>query len=111
MRIPPLPADFTHARVCKPFCEKYLTLPKPGGPRRRKAVRFYIRGEQAEPGRNSRTGLFLKDSSQAARGGGRMFVFISEESRLSLDPIRAPGFFEGSSQAARGGGRMFAFIS
>ena len=28
MRIPPLPADFTHARVCKPFCEKYLTLPR-----------------------------------------------------------------------------------
>ena len=27
MRTPPLPADFTHARVCKPFCEKYLTLP------------------------------------------------------------------------------------
>ena len=29
MRIPPSPADFTHAGVCKPFCEKYLTLPKP----------------------------------------------------------------------------------
>ena len=27
MRMPPLPADFTHTRVCKPFCEKYLTLP------------------------------------------------------------------------------------
>ena len=27
MRIPPLLADFTHARVCKAFCEKYLTLP------------------------------------------------------------------------------------
>ena len=26
--MPPLLADFTHARVCKPFCEKYLTLPK-----------------------------------------------------------------------------------
>ena len=25
--MPPLPADFTHTRVCKPFCEKYLTLP------------------------------------------------------------------------------------
>ena len=25
--MPPLLADFTHARVCKPFCEKYLTLP------------------------------------------------------------------------------------
>ena len=25
--MPPLPADFTHARPCKPFCEKYLTLP------------------------------------------------------------------------------------
>ena len=23
----PLLADFTHARPCKPFCEKYLTLP------------------------------------------------------------------------------------
>ena len=28
MRTPPLLADFTHTRVCKPFCEKYLTLPK-----------------------------------------------------------------------------------
>ena len=28
MRIPPSPADFTHAGVCKPFCEKYLTLPE-----------------------------------------------------------------------------------
>ena len=26
MRTPPLPADFTHARVCKPFCETYCTL-------------------------------------------------------------------------------------
>ena len=28
MRMPPLLADFSHARACKPFCEKYLTLPK-----------------------------------------------------------------------------------
>ena len=27
MRTPPLLADFTHTRVCKPFCEKHLTLP------------------------------------------------------------------------------------
>ena len=26
--MPPLLADFTHARPCKPFCEKYLTLPE-----------------------------------------------------------------------------------
>ncbi len=26
--MPPLLADFSHARACKPFCEKYLTLPK-----------------------------------------------------------------------------------
>ena len=26
--MPPLLADFTHARPCKPFCEKYLTLPQ-----------------------------------------------------------------------------------
>ena len=25
--MPPLLADFTHARPCKPKCEKYLTLP------------------------------------------------------------------------------------
>lgn len=25
--MPPLPADFIHTRVCKPFCEKSLTLP------------------------------------------------------------------------------------
>ena len=25
--MPLLPADFTHARPCKPFCEKFLTLP------------------------------------------------------------------------------------
>ena len=25
--MPPLLADFTHARVCKPFCENSLTLP------------------------------------------------------------------------------------
>ena len=25
--MPPLPADFSHTRVCKPFCEKSLTLP------------------------------------------------------------------------------------
>ena len=28
MKMPPLLADFTHARPCKPFCEKYLTLPE-----------------------------------------------------------------------------------
>ena len=27
MRTSPLPADFIHARACKPICEKYLTLP------------------------------------------------------------------------------------
>ena len=27
MRTPLLLADFSHARPCKPFCEKYLTLP------------------------------------------------------------------------------------
>ena len=27
MRTPPLLADFTHTRACKPFCEKSLTLP------------------------------------------------------------------------------------
>ena len=26
--MPPLLADFTHARPCKPKCEKYLTLPR-----------------------------------------------------------------------------------
>ena len=26
--MPLLPADFTHARPCKPFCEKFLTLPE-----------------------------------------------------------------------------------
>ena len=30
MKMPPLLADFTHARPCKPFCEKYLTLPDCG---------------------------------------------------------------------------------
>jgi hypothetical protein len=25
--MPPSPADFIHARACKPFCEKSLTLP------------------------------------------------------------------------------------
>ena len=28
MRTPPLLADFSHARACKPFCENSLTLPK-----------------------------------------------------------------------------------
>ena len=27
MRTPPLLADFTHTRVCKPICAKLLTLP------------------------------------------------------------------------------------
>ena len=31
--MPPLLADFTHARPCKPFCEKYLTLPVQSGRR------------------------------------------------------------------------------
>ena len=29
MRTPPLLADFSHARACKPFCENSLTLPRP----------------------------------------------------------------------------------
>ena len=40
---------------------------------------------------------FFEGSSQAARGGGKLSVFISEESRLSLDAIRALGFWEGPS--------------
>ena len=31
--MPLLLADFTHARPCKPFCEKYLTLPKLPNPK------------------------------------------------------------------------------
>ncbi len=27
MRTPPLLADFIHTRVCKPICEKLLTVP------------------------------------------------------------------------------------
>ena len=30
MRTPPLLADFSHARPCKPFCENSLTLPRAG---------------------------------------------------------------------------------
>ena len=30
MRTPPLLADFSHARPCKPFCENSLTLPGVG---------------------------------------------------------------------------------
>lgn len=30
MRTPPLLADFIHHRVCKPICEKLLTLPEQG---------------------------------------------------------------------------------
>ena len=29
MRMPPLLADFIHPGVCKPICEKFLTLPPP----------------------------------------------------------------------------------
>ena len=36
MRMPPLLADFSHARACKPFCEKYLTLP--GGEKQRISI-------------------------------------------------------------------------
>jgi len=28
LRTPPLLADFSHARACKPFCENSLTLPE-----------------------------------------------------------------------------------
>ena len=31
MRTPPLLADFSHARACKPFCENSLTLPELAG--------------------------------------------------------------------------------
>ena len=31
MRTPPLRANFIHARGCKPFCEKLLTLPRKHG--------------------------------------------------------------------------------
>lgn len=31
MRMPPLPADFIHARVCKLKCEKILTRPRVRG--------------------------------------------------------------------------------
>ena len=69
-------------------------------PAARESDNLYIVGEEAEPGPNPHTRLsldairapgFLEDLSQAARGGGKLSVFISEESRLSLDPIRAPG--------------------
>ena len=66
MKMPPLLADFTHARPCKPFCEKYLTLPLQHkqqqlenrrsyyekGDRRKRAHRLITRGaaiESVEP--------------------------------------------------------------
>ena len=39
--MPPLLADFTHARPCKPFCEKYLTLPKNA----KYELDFFVEGE------------------------------------------------------------------
>ena len=43
----------------------------------------------------------MEDLSQAARGGGKLFAFISEVSRLSLDAIHALRFLKDSSYAAR----------
>lgn len=44
--MPPLLADFTHARPCKPFCEKYLTLPSKGTYK----LYAYYRGETNHDG-------------------------------------------------------------
>ena len=38
LRTPSLLADFIHARDCKPFCEKLLTLPEDGGSRRPRII-------------------------------------------------------------------------
>ena len=40
MRTPPLLADFSHARACKPFCENSLTLPLSAGLKEQKRSRY-----------------------------------------------------------------------
>ena len=52
MKMPPLLADFTHARPCKPFCEKYLTLPGTEAPLHAKEKNLSTSGkERGLPGK------------------------------------------------------------
>ena len=47
MRMPPLPADFIHARACKLKCEKILTRPLSRlEPQERQAIVLYLDGKR-----------------------------------------------------------------
>ena len=60
MRTPPLLADFTHTRVCKPFCEKYLTLPRD--------ERHYENMEKREAKQDSREKKYQDSIAKLADG-------------------------------------------
>ena len=73
--MPPLLADFTHARPCKPFCEKYLTLP---------------RGIHASyPGRHGRMGdkLQKKDGRRKLTILNLFSTFLETECQAKMNPI------------------------
>ena len=63
MRIPSLPADFAHARPCKLFCEKYLTLP---------ILQKEFLGPERERGR------FEGKADNFLKGEGKVFAFVRE---------------------------------
>ena len=60
MKMPPLLADFTHARPCKPFCEKYLTLPAFYEAYRMELTHYEAAGRYLDGVMNGRTSIPLK---------------------------------------------------
>ena len=55
MRTPPLLANFIHHRVCKPICEKLLTLPVPASNVRVRTLTKSVRGISSPDSQNSNT--------------------------------------------------------
>ena len=47
MRTSPLPADFIHHRVCKPICEKLLTLPAKEALLQKRSIQEYRSAQAA----------------------------------------------------------------
>ena len=66
MRMSPLLADFIHARACKPFCEKSLTLPGFRQPIYLTGVNFYTFDNGEKGRRTQKSGASgLKNQAEA----------------------------------------------
>ena len=104
MRTPPLLADFSHARPCKPFCENSLTLPIQLNPPEHKKSACH---SQKENGKRRLVGFVFnfgegKGAACLPRFGGWYLVFLICGTISIIEPAFHRNLFHNSCLQNRG---------